>query len=160
MRFVFRVRSTLVGTENLNENGPNPFWGEGPKTWSESILCQRFCFGMISTTSLSLSMRGRYIMKLPNGNGHLFFKTRGQTSWSSTVVYFTSEAQAPTYYVEVFLLLFKHCRWMIFEHKHSPVRMRYSSSFYTTCRMTNRRRTDVVGWLPKFHGFNLAPLFY
>ena len=34
------------------------FWG--PKTWSESILWQRFCFGMVSTTSLSLSMRGRY----------------------------------------------------------------------------------------------------
>ena len=29
-----------MGTKNLNENGPNPIWGGGPKIWS--ILWQRF----------------------------------------------------------------------------------------------------------------------
>ena len=59
-KFTF-IRPTLVGTKNLNENVPKPFYfGGGPKMWSESILWRRFCFGMVSTTSLSLSMRGRY----------------------------------------------------------------------------------------------------
>ena len=51
-----------MGTKNLNENGPNPFFFFKPKTWSESILWQWFCFGMVSTTinSLSLPKRGRY----------------------------------------------------------------------------------------------------
>ena len=53
------VRPTLMGTKNLNENGPNPFF-LGPKIWSESILWQRFCFRMVSTASLSMFMRGRY----------------------------------------------------------------------------------------------------
>ena len=55
-----------MGTKNLNENGPNPFWGGGTKIWSESILWQRFCFGIVLTTK----------MKLSNGNGHLFFKQK------------------------------------------------------------------------------------
>ena len=38
--------------QNFNENGPNQFFFLGPKTWSESILWQRFCVGMVSTTSL------------------------------------------------------------------------------------------------------------
>ena len=49
-----------MGTKNLNKNDPNPFFYSGPKMCSESILWQRFCFGMVSTTSLSLSMRERY----------------------------------------------------------------------------------------------------
>ena len=67
-----------MGTKNLKENGPNPFFGRGPKILSESFLWQRFCFGIVST-SLSLSMRGRYKNEiiLSNGNDHLFFKTRG-----------------------------------------------------------------------------------
>ena len=36
------------------------FFYSGPKIWSESNLWQRFCFGMVSTTCLSLSMRGTY----------------------------------------------------------------------------------------------------
>ena len=36
----------------------------GTKTWSESVLWQRFRFGMVSTTSLSLSMRGRYKIEI------------------------------------------------------------------------------------------------
>ena len=56
------VRLTLMGTKNLNENGPNHFFYSGPKIWSESILWQWFCFGMFSTiiNSISLFMRGRY----------------------------------------------------------------------------------------------------
>ena len=49
-----------MGTNHLYENGANPFIFSGPKIWPESTLWQRFCFGMVSTTSLSLSMRGRY----------------------------------------------------------------------------------------------------
>ena len=47
-----------MGTKNLYENGPNTFFLFGTKILSN--LWQRFCFGMVSTTSLSLSMRGRY----------------------------------------------------------------------------------------------------
>ena len=38
-------------------------------------------------------------------------------------------------------------------NKHSPERMRYYK-FFTTCRTTDRRRTDVivVCWMPKFDG--------
>ena len=60
MALIESFRPTLVGTKNLYENGPNPFFYSGPKIWSESNLWQRFCFGIVSTTSLSLSMRGRY----------------------------------------------------------------------------------------------------
>ena len=49
-----------MGTKNLNEMAQIRLYFSGPKSWSESILWQRFCFGMVSTTSLSLSMRGRY----------------------------------------------------------------------------------------------------
>ena len=49
-----------MATKNLNENEANPFIFSGSKIWPESTLWQRFCFGIVSTTSLSLSMRGRY----------------------------------------------------------------------------------------------------
>ena len=62
-----------MGTKNLNENGPNPFFFFGTKNTVRVYLMATY-FGMISTISLSLSMRGRYKMKLSNGNGHLFFK--------------------------------------------------------------------------------------
>ena len=46
------------------------------------------------------------------------------------------------------------------EHKHSPARRRYSK-FVHYVQNYYRHRTDViVCWLPKFHGFNLAPLFH
>ena len=139
------------------------FWGGGPKTWSESIFWQRFCFGMVSTTSLSLSMRGTYKIEIAEWKWPPIFQNKRvrlqeQTSWSSTVVLLSpSEAQTPTY-VGV-LLLFTHCRWM----NTSTARQECAAlSLYTTCRITDRRRTDVVVvcWLPKFHGFELAPLFY
>ena len=114
------------------------FFVLGPKTWSESIVWQRFLKKNQNTPRPSehppvmggkMSSFGRLFggdskMKLPNGNDIFFFKTRGrgvqeQTSWSSTVVivvvlelyYFTNEAQTPTY-VEVLLFLFTHCRRM------------------------------------------------
>ena len=31
-----------MGTKNLYENGPNPFFHSGPKIWSESNLWKRF----------------------------------------------------------------------------------------------------------------------
>ena len=49
-----------MGTKNLNENGPNPFFF-GIQTHGQSQSYDNgFVFGMVSTTSLSLSMRGRY----------------------------------------------------------------------------------------------------
>ena len=43
------------------------------------------------------------------------------------------------------------------EHEHSRARMRYSKFVHYV--QNYRHRTDVVGCrLPKFHGFNLAPL--
>ena len=45
------------------------------------------------------------------------------------------------------------------EHKHSPARIRYSK--FVHYAQNYRHRTDViVCWRPKFHGFNLAPLFH
>ena len=45
------------------------------------------------------------------------------------------------------------------EDKHSPARMRYAKFVHYV--QNYRHRTDVVVcWLPKFHGFNLAPLFH
>ena len=84
-----------------------------------------------------------------------------QTSWSSTVVvlqylYFTSEAQTPIY-VEVVLFLFTHCRWMNTTTARQECAL---LSLYTKFRTTDRHRTNVVCWLLKFHGFQLAPLFY
>ena len=49
-----------MGTKNFTEMDQIRFFNSGPKIWSESYLWQRFRFGMVSTTSLSLSMRGRY----------------------------------------------------------------------------------------------------
>ena len=65
-----------MGMKHLYENGPNPFFCSGPKIWSESNLWQRFCSGMVSTTSLSLSMRGRYNNEMLNENSHQVFNTR------------------------------------------------------------------------------------
>ena len=81
-----------MGTKNLYENGPNSFFYSGPKIGSESNLWQRFCFGMVPTTSLSLSMRGRYNNKKFRMKIATKFSTQKgrdmqeQTSWSSTVV--------------------------------------------------------------------------
>ena len=45
------------------------------------------------------------------------------------------------------------------EHKHSPARVRCSKFVHYV--QNYRHRTDVVVcWRPKFHGFNLAPLFH
>ena len=62
---------------------------------------------------------------------------------SSTTAVFTSKA---------------HWRWM----NTSTARQECATlSLYTTSRTTDRYRTDaVVCWLPKFHGFKLAPLFH
>ena len=38
-------------------------------------LMERFCFDMVSTTGVSLSMRGRY--KIEIAEGWIFCKTRG-----------------------------------------------------------------------------------
>ena len=70
-----------MGTKSLNENGPNPFfWGGGTKNMVRVNLMATVLFlhGFDNYFSLRLSMRGRcnLNMKLPNGNDHLFFKTR------------------------------------------------------------------------------------
>ena len=45
------------------------------------------------------------------------------------------------------------------EHKHSPTRIRYSKFVHYV--QNYRHRIDViVCWLPKFHDFNLAPLYH
>ena len=61
-----------MGTKNLYENGPNPFFLLGPKIWSGRLLWERKtytkmdqidrsgCVLIFLLTSLSLSMRGRY----------------------------------------------------------------------------------------------------
>ena len=58
-----------MGTKNLYENGPNPFFFIRDQKFqknlvTESNLWQRLCFGTVSTTSLSMSMRGRYNNKI------------------------------------------------------------------------------------------------
>ena len=57
---IIRVKADSYGNEKLKRKWPKSVFFLEPKTWSESILWQWFCFGMVSTTSLSLSMRGRY----------------------------------------------------------------------------------------------------
>ena len=50
-----------MGTKNLYENGPNPFFLFGTKNMVRvKLIMATVLFGMVSTTSLSLSMRGRY----------------------------------------------------------------------------------------------------
>ena len=91
-------------------------------------------------------------MKLPNGNGHQFLKTRGRDMqeradeldlYSSSTTVFTSQAR---------------WRWM----NTSTARQECATlSLYTTSRTTDRYRTDaVVCWLPKFLGSKLAPPFH
>ena len=87
-------------------------------------------------------------MKLPNGNGHHFFKTRGRDMleradeldlYSSSTIVFTSKP---------------HWRWM----NTSTARQECATlSMYTTSRTT---ADAVVCWLPNFHGSKLAPLFH
>ena len=142
------------------------FFGRGPKIWSDSILWQRFCVGMVSTTSLSLSMRGRYKNEIVEWKlSPIFQKKRVRYAradelelCSSSTTSFTREAKASTY-VEVLLFLFTHCRWM--NTNTDTARQKCASlSLYTTCRTTYRHRTDVW-WLPKFHGgFERSPLFH
>ena len=45
------------------------------------------------------------------------------------------------------------------EHKHSPARRRYSKFVYYVQNYYRHRTYVIVCWLPKFNGFNLAPLF-
>ena len=78
-----------------------------------------------------------------------------QTSWSSSVVvlllYFKSEAQTPSY-VEVLLFLFTHCQWM---NTYTARQECASLSLYTTCRNTDKHRTDglllFAGCSPLLH---------
>ena len=49
-----------MGTKNLNENGPNPFFWGGTKNMVRVNLMATVLCGMVSRTSLSLSMRERY----------------------------------------------------------------------------------------------------
>ena len=49
-----------MGTKNLNENGPNPFFWGGTKNMVRVNLMATVLSGMVSRTSLSLSMRERY----------------------------------------------------------------------------------------------------
>ena len=132
-----------MGTKNLNENGPNPYFGGGgPKIWSKSILWQRLCFGMVSTTSLSWSMWGRYKNEIIEWKGPPIFqnkRVRYARADELELYRFTSEAQTPTY-VEV-SLLFTHCRRV----NTSTARQECATlSLCTTCRSTDRRTNVVV----------------
>ena len=137
----------------------------GPKTWSESILWQRFCFGMVSTTSLSLSMRGTYKNEIAELKWPPIFQNKRVRYarvnelelYSSTTLPVKRRHQPMSRVYSVFL--FTHCRWM---NNTSTARQECATlSLYTTCRTADRRRTDVVVcWLPKLHGLKLAPRFY
>ena len=112
----FSPSPTLRGTKNLNGNGPNPFFFLGPKTWSESILWQRFCFGMVSATSLSSSMRGRYKNKIAEWKWLPIFQnkrsrhaTADELELYSSTTFLTGKRRHQPIYVEVLLFLFTHC---------------------------------------------------
>ena len=78
--------------------------------------------------------------------------------YSSTMAVLLYQSSATPTYVEALLFLFTHCRWV---NTSTAQQECATLSLYTTCRTTDRRRTDVVVcWLPKFHGIKLAPLFY
>ena len=61
----------------LNENSPNPFGGGG-KILSESILWQAMVLFWHGFDLEGCLRGGDTKTKLPNGNGHLFFKQEGE----------------------------------------------------------------------------------
>ena len=104
-------------------------------------------------------------MKLPNENSHQVFKTRRvRYARADELELYSSSTTSPVkrrhqlIYVEV--LLFLVHALSVDEHKHSPVRMRYSKFEHYVQNYRHRTDAIVVCWLPKPHGFNLAPLFH
>ena len=103
-------------------------------------------------------------MKLPNENSQQVFKTRRvrYARADELELYSSSSTTSPVKRRHQLMLRFYlglvHAL-SVDEHKHSPARMRYSKFVHYV--QNYRHRTDViVCWLPKFHGFNLAPLFH
>ena len=99
-------------------------------------------------------MRGRYKFQMPKaGNGDVLFLNKW-VRFARADKAAISEAQTPTYYVEV-VPSFTHCRWM-----HTSVIRQECATLirfvnYSPHKTTDRRHTDVavVCWLPKFHDF-------
>ena len=83
-----------------------------------------------------------------------------QTSWSSTAVVLLHQSSADTNLSYVEVLLFLGHALSVDEHKHSQARMRYSKFVHYYVQNYRHRTYVIVCWLPKFHGFNLAPLFH
>ena len=91
-------------------------------------LTERFRFGMVSTTRLSLSMRGRYKIEIAEWKCPPIKKMRyakEQTRWSSTVV-LLYQRSADTNLCRGFTLVHALSVVSVDEHKHNPARMRYS----------------------------------
>ena len=100
-------------------------------------------------------------MKLSNENSHRVFKTRRvRYSRADELELYSSSTTSPVKRRHQLMLRFyssSRIALSVDEHKHSPARMRYSKFVHYV--QNYRHRTDViVCWLPKFHGFNLAPL--
>ena len=66
-----------MGTKNLDKNSPNPFFWGGTKNMVRVNLMATVLLWHGFDNYSKLVYAGSYKMKLPNGNGHLFFKTRG-----------------------------------------------------------------------------------
>ena len=98
-------------TKNLYENGSNTFFYSGPKVWSESNLWQRFCFGMVSTASLSFCLCGGDTrMKLPNENSHQVFETmRVRYARADELELYSSSTTSPVKRRHQLMLRFYSC---------------------------------------------------
>ena len=101
-------------------------------------------------------------MKLPNEGSPQVFKRRvryaraDELELYSSINSTSSPVEADTNLCSGFTLA---QALSVDEHKHSSARMRYSKFVHYV--QNYGHRTDViVCWLPKFHGFNLAPLFH
>ena len=72
------TKADSYGNEKLKRKWPKfvLFCFLEPKIWSESILWQRFCFGVVSTTSLSLSVRGRFKNEIAEWKWPLIFQNK------------------------------------------------------------------------------------
>ena len=100
-------------------------------------------------------------MKLPNGNSQIFKTRTVRYARADELELYSSSTTSPVKRRHQLMLRFYSCHALsVDEHKHSPAGMRYYSKFVRYVQNYGHRTDVIVCWLPKFHGFNFAPLFH
>ena len=119
-----------MGTKNLNENGPNPFFLFGTKNMASQSYGNSFTRKMVSTTSISFSMRGRYYNEIAEWkwppifqNKRVIYARRADVLELYSIVLRYYQQSTDTNLCRDFNLV---RALPVDKHKHSLARIRYS----------------------------------